>query len=77
MVFEVLPNGTKASIGYQFVLFDIKLEVFRCKARLVAGGYITEAPATIMYAGIVSRKTVRIALMIAILNDLEVSQVTS
>ena len=31
-----------------------------------------QAPATIMYASIVSRKTVRIALMIAALNDLEV-----
>ena len=31
-----------------------------------------QAPAIIMYASIVSRKTVRIALMIAALNDLEV-----
>ena len=33
---------------------------------------MTEAPATIMYASIVSRQTFRIALMIATLNDLEV-----
>ena len=33
---------------------------------------MTKAPATIMYASIVSRETVRIALMIATLNDLEV-----
>ena len=33
---------------------------------------MTEAPATITYASIVSRVTVRIALMIAALNDPEV-----
>ena len=33
---------------------------------------MTEAPATIKYAHVVSMKTVRIALMIAVLNDLEV-----
>ena len=33
---------------------------------------MTDAPATIMYASVVSRETDRIALMIATLNDLEV-----
>ena len=33
---------------------------------------MTKALATFMYAGIMSRETVRIALMIATLNDLEV-----
>ena len=41
-------------------------------ARLVAGGKIAKALATIIYASIVSRKTFRIALIIAALNDLEV-----
>jgi hypothetical protein len=45
---------------------------FRCKARPVAGGHRTEAPATITYASVVSRETVRLALTIAALNDLEV-----
>ena len=54
------------------MVFDIKMEDFRQKARLVAGGHITETPATIMYASVVSRETVRIALMIAPLNNLEV-----
>ena len=38
----------------------------------MAGGHIIKALATIMYASIVSRETVRIALMIAALNDLKV-----
>ena len=33
---------------------------------------MNEAPATIMYASVISRETVRIALMIATLNVLEV-----
>ena len=54
------------------MIFDIKMEDFRHKARLVAGGHLTKAPATITYASVVSRKIVRIALMLAALNDLEV-----
>ena len=48
---------------------------FRQKARLVAGDQITKLLATITYASIVSRETVRIALMIAIINDLAVKSV--
>ena len=54
------------------MVFDIKMEDFRCKARLVARGHMTKALASIMYASIVLRETIRIALMIATLNDLEV-----
>jgi hypothetical protein len=54
------------------MVFDIKMEDFKRKARLVAGGHKTEAPATITYARVVSRETVRIALMLAALNDLQV-----
>ena len=50
----------------------MKMEDFRQKARLVAGGHRTEAPATITYASVVSSETVRLALTIASLNDLEV-----
>ena len=46
-----------------------------CKAMFVAGGHMTEAPATITFASIISRKTVRIDLMIITLNDLEVKLV--
>ena len=42
------------------------------KARLVAGGHTTAAPATITYSRVVSRETVRIALLLAALNDVEV-----
>ena len=76
MAFDILSDKKSAPIGHQFVqchvVFDIKMEDFRQKARLVAGGHMTEALATIMYTSIMSRETVRIALMIAALGDLEV-----
>jgi hypothetical protein len=54
------------------MIFDIKMEDFRCKARLVAGGHMTKAPAIITFASVVSRATVHIALLMAALNDLNV-----
>ena len=76
IAFNILPDGHVAPNGYQKIpchmIFDIKMEDFRRKARLVAGGHRTEAPATITYASVVSRETVRLALTIAALNDLEV-----
>ena len=47
-------------------------ENFRRKARFVAGGHTTDVPATLTYASVVSRDSVRIALTIAALNDLQV-----
>ncbi len=74
--FEIIPDDKAVPIGYQKIpchmIFDVKMEDFKCKARLVAGGHKTEAPATITYASVVSCETVRIALMIAALNDLQV-----
>jgi hypothetical protein len=76
IAFNILPDGHSTPIGYQKIpchmIFDVKMEDFRQKARLVAGGHQTEAPATITYASVVSRETVRLALTIASLNDLEV-----
>ena len=54
------------------MIFDIKMEDFQRKARLVAGGHKTKAPPTITYASVVSCETVCLALTIAALDDLEV-----
>eukprot|EP01082_Thalassiosira_pseudonana_P015427 g13704.t1 g13704 contig9:237785-238624(-) len=76
VAFRILPNGERVPQNYQFVhchmIFDVKMEDLRRKARLVAGGHTTVAPATMTYASVVSRETVRIALLIAALNDLPV-----
>ena len=76
IAFKILLDGQSAPIGYQKIpchmIFDIKMEDFCCKARLVAGGHQTKAPTAITYASIISCETVRIALLMAALNDLEV-----
>jgi len=55
------------------MIFDVKLgEGFRRKSRLVGGGNQVDTPSHMTYASVVSRETVRIALMLAALNDLEV-----
>ena len=64
-------------IGYQEVkchlIFDVKMgENFRRKARFVAGGHTTDVPITLTYASVVSQDSVRIALTIAALNNLQV-----
>ena len=76
VAFEVLWDGKSVPIGHQFVqchmVFDVKMEGFRHKARLVAGGHMTKAMATTTIVSVMSRETVSIALLIAALNDLEV-----
>ena len=55
------------------MIFDVKFgENFWCKARLVAGGHMTNTPDTLTYSSIVSRDSVCIALTIAALNELSV-----
>jgi hypothetical protein len=75
IAFNILSDGHSVPIGYQKIpchmIFDVKMEDFRQKARLVAGGHRTKAPATITYASMVSRETGHLALTIASLNDLE------
>ncbi len=53
--------------------FDVKMgENFRRKARFVADGHKTKTPAAMCYSSVVSRDSVRIALTIAALNDLDI-----
>lgn len=74
VAFDMLLEGVSAPAGYQFVrcnlFFDVKLEIFWRKASVVAGGHMTDAPATITYASVVSRDTDCIALTLAALNAL-------
>ena len=76
--FEVFDDTKdQLPIRYQFMkchmIFDVKFgENFRRKARLVAEGHMTETPATLTYSSVMSRDSVRIALMIVALKDLQV-----
>jgi hypothetical protein len=75
VAFKVLDEKAHELVNYQFmkchIIFDVKMEDFRRKARLVAGGHMTDPPAAATYASVVSRKLVRIALTAAALNDLD------
>ena len=74
VAFELLEKGEPPPPGYKEIpchlIFDIKLDLTR-KARYVAGGHMTEVPSHMTYSSVVSRDTVRIGLLIAALNDLE------
>ena len=69
IAFKILASGDKVPIGLQrmqcHMIFDIKMEDLRRKLRLVAGGHMTDAPATTTFASMVSRETVQIAFTLA------------
>jgi Reverse transcriptase (RNA-dependent DNA polymerase) len=60
---------------YRFIechmIFDVKMDLTR-KARFVAGGHMTDPPKDSTYSSVVSRDSIRLALLIAALNDLDV-----
>jgi hypothetical protein len=70
-------RGDRASelIGFQeigcHIIFDVKMDFTR-KARFVAGGHTTTAPSSMTYSSVVSRDSIRLAFLIAALNDLNI-----
>ena len=53
VAFKIMSDNEEVPRGYQFVkchmIFDVKMEDFRRKARLVTGGHMTKAPAAVTY----------------------------
>ena len=76
VAFDILKDGDRAPIGHKQIncnlIYDVKMEDFRRKARLVAGGHMTETPKCMTYSSVVGRETVHISLTIAALNKLQV-----
>ena len=76
IAFKLLDDRQNPPLGHSYMdchmIFDIKLDGFRRKARLLTGGHMVETPPIMTYMSVVSRDTVRIALTIAALNDLQV-----
>ena len=67
---EPTPVGSK-HITYHFI-FDVKFDLTR-KARCVAGGHLNRnIPAQCTYASVVSRESVRIAFLLAALNEVDI-----
>ncbi|KAL7482201.1 hypothetical protein ACHAW6_007885 [Cyclotella cf. meneghiniana] len=56
--FDILRDGVMPLPDHQYIwchmIFDVKMEDFCCKARLVAGEHATKAPAIFTYASVVS-----------------------
>ena len=77
VAFEKYIGDIKDLVGYEEIsahlIFDVKmLENYRRKIRYVADRHKVETPASVTYSTVVSRDSVRILLMIAALNDLDV-----
>ena len=67
---EYAPKGSKR-IPYHWV-FDAKFDLTR-KARLVAGGHRhKDVPTHLVFSSVASRESVRLAFMLASLNDLDI-----
>ena len=72
--FQFLEDGANF-IGYQHIKFDIIFDVkmyFTWKACLVTRGHITQTPISLTYSSEISRNSVRISLLLAALNDLNI-----
>jgi hypothetical protein len=76
IAFKILNGEESVPPNYQeircHIIFDVKMEDFRRKARFVAGGHTTDTPHAMTYASVVSRESERVALSLAALNDLDV-----
>jgi hypothetical protein len=72
--FTILDVGANPPLASKCIpchmIFDIKLDFTR-KARFVAGGHVTDPPSSLTYSSVVARDSVRLAFLIAALNDLE------
>jgi hypothetical protein len=75
VAFKFLSDDEPTTVGYKqipcHIIFDIKMDFTR-KARFVAGGHKTDPPSSLTYSSVVSRDSVRIAFLIAALNELDV-----
>ena len=73
--FRFLDDDEQMPIGYKKIpchmIFDVKMDFTR-KARFVAGGHMTDPPNSLTYSSVVSRDSVRLAFLIAALNDLDI-----
>jgi hypothetical protein len=72
---QVREGKVPQFIGFQeigcHIMFDIKMDFTR-KARFVAGGHTTTAPSSMTYSSVVSRDSVRLAFLIAALNNIDI-----
>ena len=72
---EQVRQNKSAYVAFQeitcHIIFDVKMDLTR-KARFVAGGHLTDTPASITYSSVVSPDSVRIAFLLAAFNDVDI-----
>ena len=75
IAFYIMPDRERVPNGYNHIcchmIFDVKMEEFRSKARLVADGHMNETFRCQTYSRIVSQENILLVLTIAALNDLQ------
>ena len=76
VAFHLLEEGEATPVGSKLIpyhiIFDIKFDLTR-KARLVAGGHRNkDVPAYATYSSVVSRESVRLGLLVAAINGLDI-----
>ncbi len=75
VVFRFLEDGEQVPVGSTWIpfhmIFDVKCDLTR-KARFVAGGHWTQASSQLTYLSVVTRESIRIAFLIAALNELDI-----
>ena len=59
VAFEIMKDGDRAPTGHKQInyhlIYDVNIEDFRRKTRLVAGGHMTETPKCTTYSSVVGR----------------------
>ena len=75
IAFDILGDDEHMPVGYTrssgHMVFDVRMTLER-KARWVKDGHKTPDPEWSTYAGVVSRESIRIAMVYAALNDLDI-----
>ena len=75
VAFKVLPKYQQPPPGFKkttcHMNFEIKMDLRR-KVCYVAEGHLTDPPTSMTYSTVVSRESVRIAFLLAALNNLEI-----
>ena len=76
VAFDVLKGGDNIPVGYQkincHIVLDIKRDPSSANADMLLEDIITDPPATITSASVVSCESVHIAFLIIALNDLDI-----
>lgn len=74
IAFKFLAEDAPTPIGYKqipcHIIFDIKMDF--TQKRFMAGGHKTDPPSMLTYSSVVLRDSVRIAFLIAALNELDI-----